>query len=174
MSCCPVPSVCFSLTFQSRSQPLSFLTPPGYLQPPFYPPFLIPAYMAVNGTVLERGKKECKNSRERERRGEKQPCIKLFFKWWWSEQRSRLKGGGTNSVRGPREAGSQLSWPPHSPLSLVVVPSSFINGSLSARHGWPFLPAAFEATMTAVITMYVKTRHADLTPKVFGGMMAGM
>lgn len=34
-----------------------------------------------------------------------------------------------------------------------------LNGRLSARHGRPFSPAAFEAIMTAVITTYVKTCH---------------
>lgn len=156
--------------------PASLLpNPPGYLQPPFHPPLLIPPYRAMDGTVLDREKKK-KNARTVEygRGGGEQPCIKLFFKWRWSERRSMPKGGGTNrSVRGPREAGSQLSWPSDSLLSLVRGAPSFINGRLSARHGWPFLPVAFEATMTAVITTYVKTCHADFTPKVFRDMTVG-
>lgn len=40
------------------SGPASFLPhPPGYLQPPFHPPFLIPPYASVDGTVPERKKR---------------------------------------------------------------------------------------------------------------------
>lgn len=53
-------------------------------------------------------------------------------------------------------------------------PLASLMGVLSARHEWPSSPAAFEATMTAVITMYVKTCHTNFFPKVFGEMTVGM
>lgn len=134
----------------------SFLLKPlGYLQPSFHHPLLfLPTspWMVQSERERERERKqECKNRRERERRGGKQPCIKLFFKWWRSEQRSRPKQGGTNrSARGGFTALLTVSF-----SSLIGQGGSL--ASYHAKHGWPFLPAAFEAIVTAVITVYVKT-----------------
>lgn len=53
------------------SGPASFLpNPPGYLQPPFHPPFLIPPYTAVDGTVPERGEGGKKRTQEQRKREE--------------------------------------------------------------------------------------------------------
>lgn len=68
MSCRPVPSVCFSLTFQSQARPLSSLTPLAtfsllsILHSSFFPTHSHEWY-----SPRER-KEECKNSRERQRR----------------------------------------------------------------------------------------------------------
>lgn len=70
-SCCAISMCCCVMLFLLQlnipvSGPPSLLSnPPGYLQPPFHPPLLIPPCTAVDGTVPERKKKECKNSRER-------------------------------------------------------------------------------------------------------------
>lgn len=178
MSCCPVPSVYNVLLLQLNipvSGPASFLPNPPLATFSLLS-ILHSSFLPTQPWMVQSQRDKQNNARtvEKERVGGEQPCIKLFFKWWRSERRSMPKGRGTNrSVRGPREAGSRLSWPPHSPLSLVRGPPSFVNGRLSARHGWPFSPAAFEATMTAVITTYVKTCHVDFTPKVFRDMTVG-
>lgn len=63
------------------SGPASFLpNPPGYLQPPFHPPFLIPPYTAVDGTVPERGEGKKKNARtEKERGGGSNHALSYFL-----------------------------------------------------------------------------------------------
>lgn len=79
MSCCPVPSVCFSLTFQSQARPLSSLTPLAtfsllsILHSSFFPTHSHEWY-----SPRER-KKECKNSRERQRRGGSSHALSYFL-----------------------------------------------------------------------------------------------
>lgn len=134
MSCCPAPSVCFSLTFQSQAQPLSSLTPPGYLQPPFLSS--IPhssLHTATNGTVPERErgrKKECKNSRERQE-GRSSHALSYFLNDGdQSRGAGRREEGQIQVCEGREGAGSQLSWPPDSPSPLVTSPLASLMGVL--------------------------------------------
>lgn len=140
---CPL---CFSLTFQSQAQPLSSLKPLATFN---LLSILHPRPSLHNRewySPSESGKQNARTA-EKERGGGKQSCIKLFFKWWRSERRSRPKRGWTNrSVWGPREAGSQLSWPPHSLLLLAGGALSFVNRRLSAIHGWPLLACSLSSS----------------------------
>lgn len=121
----------------------------------------------------QRGKKECKNSRESEGGGSSH-ALSYFLNDGDQSGGAGQREEGRIEVcedRGRRVHGSpdHLALPPHwsgGPLASLM-------GVLSTRHGWPFSPAVFEATMTAVITTYVKTCHADFTPKLFGDMTVG-
>lgn len=78
----------------------------------------------------ERNKTE-HNSREKEGGGE-QPCIKLFFKWWWGACR---REEGQISVQGPREAGF---------MALLTTSFSFLIGQgapLASLKTWVTLLA---------------------------------
>lgn len=139
----------------------SFLLKPlGYLQPSFHHPLLfLPTSPWMVQSERERdsererekaGMQEQKRERERGG-GESSHALSYFFKWRRSEQRSRPKQGGTNrSARGGFTALLTVSF-----SSLIGQGGSL--ASYHAKHGWPFLPAAFEAIVTAVITVYVKT-----------------
>lgn len=137
----------------------SFLLKPlGYLQPSFHHPLLfLPTSPWMVQSERERDSEREKagmqeQKRERERGGgESSHALSYFFKWRRSEQRSRPKQGGTNrSARGGFTALLTVSF-----SSLIGQGGSL--ASYHAKHGWPFLPAAFEAIVTAVITVYVKT-----------------
>lgn len=148
-------SLCFSLTFQSQTQALSSLNPLAT--------FSLLSIIHSCSSLHRHGwysprerERESRNARteERERErggGESSHALSYFFKWRRSEQRSRPKQGGTNrSARGGFTALLTVSF-----SSLIGQGGSL--ASYHAKHGWPFLPAAFEAIVTAVITVYVKT-----------------
>lgn len=178
MSSSLVPSVCtvlrwccfcFSLTFQSQAQPLSSLTP--WLPSASFPSSISHSSLHSRGWYSPRGEKK---RREREGVGGSNHAWSYF-----------LNDGDQSGGAGRREE-EQIEvfedrgrWAHSSPDCLILPshwsgwPLALLMGVLSARHEWPFSPAAFKATMTAVITMYVKTCHTDFLPKVFVKMTVG-
>lgn len=106
------------------SGPASLLpNPPGYLQPPFHPPFLIPPYTVVDGTVPEREKKECKNSRGE---GGSNHALSYF-----------LNDGDQSRGAGRREEGrievfEDRGRRVHSSPDRLILPSHWLGGPLAS------------------------------------------
>lgn len=112
------------------SGPVSLLSnPPGYLQPPFHPPLLIPPCTAVDGTVPERKKKNARTVEKDGGEGGSSHALSYFLNDGDQSRGAGRKEEGRIEVYEGRERRV------HSSPDRLTLPSHWSEGPLASLMG---------------------------------------